>query len=63
MVSDGGFQLIPLSVPQQVHLTQDEAVLFFCVGLALVGTILKLELLQQISRLIIAGSRLQKGFC
>ena len=47
VVSDGGLQLIPLSIAQQVHLAQNEAVLFFCVGLTLVGAILKLQLLQQ----------------
>ena len=45
MVSDGSLQLIPGAVPQLVHLAQDEAVLFFCVGLALVCTILQLQLL------------------
>lgn len=46
VVSNGSLQLVPLPIAQQVHLAQDEPVLFFRVGLALVGTILQLQLLQ-----------------
>ncbi len=45
VIPDGGLQLIPGAVAQLVRLAQNEAVLFFCVRLALVGTILQLQLL------------------
>ena len=45
VIPDGGLQLIPGAVPQLVRLAQNEAVLFFRVGLALVGTVLQLQLL------------------
>ena len=47
VVPNGSLELVPLAVAQLVHLAQNEAVLLLCVGLALVGTILQLQLLQQ----------------
>ena len=47
VIPNCSLQLVPLAVAQQVHLTQNEAILFFCVGLALVGAVLQLQLLQK----------------
>lgn len=45
VVSDGSLEFVPLAVAQLVYLAQNEAVLLLCVGLALVGTVLQLQLL------------------
>ena len=47
VVSDGSLELVPLAIAQLMNLAQNEAVLLLCVGLALVGTVLQLQLLQQ----------------
>ena len=46
VIPNGSLQLIPGSVAQLVNLAQNESVLLLCVGLALVGAILQLQLLQ-----------------
>lgn len=45
VIPNRSLQLVPLPIAQQVHLAQDEPVLFLCVGLALVCAILQLQLL------------------
>lgn len=45
VIPDGSLQLIPGAIAQLVRLAQNEAVLFFRVCLALVGTVLQLQLL------------------
>lgn len=62
MIPNGGLQLVPLPIAQQVDLTQNEPVLFFCVGLALVGTILQLQLLRKRDKVLRIGSRSAIGF-
>ena len=52
VIPNCSLQLVPLAVAQQVHLAQNEAILFFCVGLALVGAVLQLQLLQECKNVV-----------